>query len=468
MDTVNGRGPTQIIEPHPEGSVVEQPLPGEYGFGEFVIWLGSVADDIPAWGAMPYARDVKLRQFWPSEPVLAGAMFTMVSRYAAFGYTLDGPDRMVKIYNEMLNCAQSGQGWLAFIVPFTIDYLTQDNGGVIEFVRIDNNDPTSPVVTFNHLDSGRCVRTGRVKEPVIYYDRWGKPHLMKWWQVAAVSEMPSPIELMRGIGYCAVTRILRSAQIMRDTGVYRREKISGRFNNAIHLVSGVTSKAIQDALAKQKVMSDSQGLTRYQAPAIVASLDPNAKVEHALLEMASLPDNYDIDKDMKWYITQLSLAFGTDYQEFAPLSGGGMGGGQQGEVLHLKARGKGPKLFMENMETIFNWHGVLPRNVTFSYGDQDSGEDLDKTKVALLRAEERAMRLKSGELTPEIAVRMAIDAGDLDPKYADELIKQINEKLEADKKAAEDQLQLQKDKLDTAKDGMMKSPPAPKVDRGSA
>jgi hypothetical protein len=408
-----------IANPAPprQNGVIKEPLPGEYAFaGDYVLYYASVADEVPQWGMAPMERDIKLREFWPTEPIFAGALFTTASRYAAFGWQLDGPKRTVNEYERMFQSCERGQGWDTMILKFLIDWFTCDNGGFLEVIRFEDK-PESPVATMNHLDSGRCIRTGRKDVPVIYRDRWGRFHDLKWYQVIALAEFPSPIEVMRGIGYCALTRCLRAAQIMRDISIYKHEKVSGRWNRAIWLVSGVTTKSINDVLAQHNAMADSQNLQRYTQPAVLGSLDPNAKVAAEKLELASLPDGFDEEKTFRQYINQLALAFGGDFQDYAPLQGGGLGASAASTTSHVKSRSKGPRLFMSMMEHALNYHGIVPTNLTFKFGDQDIAEDMDNTKLRVMRAEERAMRIKSGELSPEIARQIAVDAGDLDERY---------------------------------------------------
>lgn len=407
--------PISQIDPLVNG-VVRQPPDGDIGFGEYVIAFASLADEFPVWGTAPAARDIKLREFWPTESVLASAVFSTVSRYAGFGWSLKGPNRQVDHYNTMYHSSDRGKGWLSLITKLLIDVFTQDNGGFLEIIRTDD-DPRAPVINLNHLDSGRCIRTGRDFEPVIYRDLFGSSHLMKWYQVITVEEFPSPVESARGMQYCAVTRLLRAAQIMRDISIYKREKVSGRFNRAIHLVGGIQTRTIEDAMATQRAQADTQGLLRYIQPLVVGSLDPTARVSVDTIDLASLPDGFDEDKTMRWYINQLAQAFAGDYQDYAPLPGGNLGTAQQSDVLAEKAKGKGPRLFMSLLEHKFNWHGVMPRNVRFAFGDQDLTEDEQRTKLRVMRAEERKIRIDSGEITTEIARQLAVDAGDLDPAY---------------------------------------------------
>jgi hypothetical protein len=141
------------------------------------------------------------------------------------------------------------------------------------------------------------------------------------------------------------------------------------------LVSGVHKRNIDDAISAQRYEADGMGLTKYLQPLIVAALDPNAHITHEQIDLASLPDGFDEDLAMRWYINQLALAFGADYQDFAPLPGGNLGTSQQSEVLHLKSQGKGAALFMRSVEQIFNRHGIMPRNCKFSFGEQDVAEN---------------------------------------------------------------------------------------------
>jgi hypothetical protein len=404
----------------PTNSVVKEPPKGLMPGNDLIISIASVADDIQPWGTRPAFRDRQLRSFWHTEPILASAIYSTASRYAAFGWHLEGPDRMVNIITRLLHSVEFGKGWITLISKVLIDLFTQDNGAFVEVIRTDNT-PTSPVVSLNHLDANKCVRTGRREEPVIYYDRLMVPHEMKWYQILDFTEFPSPIESMNGMQYCAVTRLLRAAQILRDISIYKREKISGRFTRAVHLVSGVAQKSITDVLDAQQLNATNEALVRYIQPAIIASLDPTATVAVATLNLASLPDGFDEEIAMRWYINQLALAFGSDYQDFAPLPGGNLGTAQQSQTLHLKSRVRGSLLFMRMVEQAFNYQGIMPPTVKFEFGDQDFTENIEDARVKQMRALERKLRLESGEISPQVARLLAVQTGDLDDDMIAEL-----------------------------------------------
>lgn len=399
-------------------SVVEHEPADPVGGPNSIVWyLAAQADTFPRWGQNYRSRDYELRRFWPTESIFASALGSVVQRYAAFGWQLEGPARIANMVSNILHSSEDGKGWIPFITKVLLDLFTQDNGAFAGLSRVDNENPASPVVNMYHLDSAKCFRTGNPITPVYYWDRLGKTHALKWWQVITFEEMPCPIEEYRNQQYCVLTRMLTAAQILRDIAVYKQEKLSGRFHRSIHLVSGVHKRNVDDAIAAQRSESDGMGLTRYLQPLIVAALDPNARITHEQIDLASLPDGFDEDLSMRWYINQLALAFGADYQDFAPLPGGNLGTSQQSEVLHLKSQGKGAALFMRSVEQIFNRHGIMPRNVKFSFGEQDVAENKERAQAKMIRSQDRAMRIASGEITAEVARQEAVDIGDMPASY---------------------------------------------------
>lgn len=416
--TMNGAG--NGVAEALDRSVQVQPRYDDPPRSGLVLQLATVADDMPAWGTSVSRRDRALREFWPTEPVLASAVYSIVARNSAFSWKLDGPPRTVAVTQRILHEADLGGGWLNFMVKVTTDLLTQDNGAFIEIIRSGERE-SDPVIGVAHLDAGRCIRTGRRDWPVIYWDRFGVQHRLAPHQVIIWSEFPSPVETMNGVQMCAVTRVLRAAQLLRDLSIFQREKAAGRNPAALHLVSGVSTKAIEDAIAQHQNFNDQKGLARFSLPVVMASLDPTATISHEQIDLASLPDNFDLDTTMRWYINQLALGLGCDYQDLAPLPGRGIGTGTEALVLAQKSRGKGPALFQKGLEHLFNFHGVLPRNVTFRYDEQDNAADLETSELQKLRAETEEIRIRSGVLTPAAVRQEMLDRGEIAQEVFDAL-----------------------------------------------
>ncbi len=406
----------RIVQQRPWGDGSADSL----GVHSLVLSMASVADDIVPWGNNPKIRDQQLRNFWPTEPVFSSALYNITGRNAAFSWTLEGPPTTVSTVQQIFHEADFGEGWLSFINKVGIDLFTQDNGAFIEIIRATDS-PLSPVIGIAHLDAGSCLRTADPETPLIFTDRRGVMHRMKWYQVIRWAEWPSPIQQMNGVGYAALTRCLRAAQVLRDISVYHREKVGGDTANAIHLVSGMSTQLITDAMADHKNQQAQRGMTRYIAPLVLASVDPTATVSHAQIDLKSLPDGFDPEVAMRWYINQLAMAFGADYQDFAPLPGRALGSGSQSLILHMKSRGKGPALFMKAMEHKFNFHGVMPRNVVFRYDEQDLEEDKEQADLSFTRAQTRQIYLTAGALSVRAVQQQMLDQGEISQEEFDAL-----------------------------------------------
>ena len=400
-----------------QASVIDRPkqrgdLPSSGGYENTLVWMvANVADEIEPWGRFPKKRDFQLRQFYPTESLFSSALGIVTSRNAAFSWYVEGGDRTAARVQRILEDANAGEGWADFIAKISQDLYCQDHAAFVEIVR-EPDVPTGAMVAINHLDAARCWHTGDPKNPVIYLDRLGQYHLLKWWQVVTISEMPTAVEGLYGLQICALSRLLLAAQVTKSITIYKYEKTSGRHARALHLVKGFSTMQLQDALDQMRIRADAQGFLRYVNPFMLGSHDPKAEIGHDTIELASLPDGFSEDTAFKHYIAQIAMAFLSDYQEFAPLPGGNLGTSSQSEVLHMKMRGKGPALFMKLITHAMNTR-ILPNNVEFRFAEPDLEAEKITAEVRGLRAKERRDRIESGEISLEEARQIAADAGDL-------------------------------------------------------
>lgn len=426
--------------------VTQSQTPVAAGPASFVLWIGQMADGFIPWGTSPKARDQQLRNFFPTENLLASALATVCARNAALSWKVSGDDKPAEAGQQMLNNVNNGAGWEDFIVRLSMDLYTTDTGAFVEFVR-DGDSEDSPVVTLNNLDSLRCYPTGDPSFPVIYEDTLGRFHRMPWYNVVQLIEMPtamSPVFLgaYYRLGYCAVTRILRAAQVLKSLATYNDEKLSGRFMRAIHLISGVGDTSVQDAITRAQNIADQSGQSRYIQPAIVGGVDPNAAIGHVQIDLASVPEGWSQSEMIKDYILAISMGLLTDYQEFAPLPGGGLGTATQSETLHAKARGRGPGLFQKLVVRLINQHGALPKGVEFEFDEPDLDADAQRATIALTRAQTRTADMTSGVLDAEAGRQQMLEAGDITQAIYDDLEKRAKEREAQAKQQAADQAKL--------------------------
>jgi hypothetical protein len=390
--------------------------------GYMIFNIASFADTIVPWGNNPALRDQQLRQFYITEPWMASTVAALSARNAAFDWELDGPEETVAIAKEIFDRCDYGEGFGDLRLKVSTDLLTQDNGAFIEIIR-ERFDPSAPILGLAHLDAGRCQRTGRIDYPVVYTDLKGARHKMAWYQIISITDSPSPIENMKGMQECAVSRVLRYAQTTRDIAIMEHEKVSGRFAGALNVVSGINSAMIEDAMAVNSERADNKGQSRYILPAILATLDPTSDPKLITIPLKYLPETWDPEVATRWYIATLALAFGCDYQDLAPLPGGNLGSSQQSEVLHLKSGGKAPKLFMSLFEHHINTK-VLPRTVIFNFVDADVQTEALMSDVMKRRAERFQIYVVAGIISPKIARLMLKDVNELKPEYIEMMAKE--------------------------------------------
>lgn len=412
---VDERAIARSVKVQPTDAPTTTP-PGDTGI---LWWVSDVADTILPWGTKPKARDMELRTFWPTENMFGSALGIVCARNAAFSWNIEGTPAITAKLHDVLTGANMGEGWQDLVVKVSIDLYTQDHGAFVEIVR-EADSPAAPVIGINHLDAYRCWHTGFPEWPVIYQDQRNRYHLLPWYSVVTLAEMPTPVEGRPGLQYCALSRLLRACQIIKNVSVYKEEKTGGRYHGAIHLIKGVTTDEINDAMAKKTPILDQQGLLRYAPPLMVGSIDPKADVGHDTLEIATLPDGWDEEKTFKHYVTQIAMAFLSDYQEFAPLPGGGLGTSAQSEVLHMKTRGKGPGLFMKLLTHALNFK-VLPQGVEFYFDEADLEAEAMEAQLRKTRAETVQIYVSSMVLDAPAARQLLLDAGDIPQEVFDQL-----------------------------------------------
>ncbi len=419
----NGGGEKQVDPAALARSVIETPkAAGESipSLDTSLLWfVAQAASAISQWGRNIKLRDRQLRDFYPTENYFTAGLGTVSARNAAFSWELVGSGAMVRHFQDVFMNANQGEGWHDLIVKTSIDLYTQDNGAFWELVR-PSDSPKAPVIGVNHLDSGECWHTGDPLKPVVYRDKDGKLHLLNWWNVKTFAEMPAPIEKLHGIQLCALTRLLRAAQILQNVTVYEEEKTGGRFQRAIHLIKGISTSEINDALKSVATQADNMGLVKYIQPMMVGNVDPKADVGHDTIELASMPDHFSKEEAVKLYITIIAMAFLSDYQDFAPLPGGNLGTSTQSEILHMKSRGKGPALFMGLISNGVNF-AVLPEGVGFKFAEQDLEADEVQADIRHTRADTRKIDLESGVLTVPAARQQALDKGDISKELFEQL-----------------------------------------------
>ncbi len=406
-----------VVEPAPESL-----LPPGSGW---LLFLSQVAPDaFPKWGTDVKKRDGMLREFITKESFFASALATVQARNSAMRWTVKGPPRTSEACKQMLLQANFGAGWEGFISALTEDLSCQDSGAFIATPHATDSE-RSPVIGIHTLDAARCWPTGNPGYPVIYCDRLGKYHRLRPFEIFQLLELAAAVESpalgpLYRLQRCALTRFLETAQRMRNQAVYMKEKTGGRFQRQIHLVQGVPSQKIEDAIKVVEEEANAQNLSRFIKQTIVGGVDADTPIEVKTIQLAGLPDGFNEKDWQSIYYDALALAFLTDRQEFAPLTGGNLGTSTQSEMLHQKSQGKGPALFQNIVANLINWH-VFPGNVEFVWDERDIQAEKEEAEAFKLKAEGITLLTNpmNQVITPEAARQWLLDQGMLPQEIFD-------------------------------------------------
>lgn len=343
---------------------------------------------LPSWWSE--ARDIALRHFVyrPNNDILAGAVSSMTKKFKAMNWKIEGPLRVVNRYQKVLTTAEFFQGWSFWLGKVLFDYLTQDKGAFTELIGAGNpNGPiVGPVLGMAHLDSQFCQLTGDIEFPVIYNNpKTENSHRLHTTRVAHFVDMPSPSERMYNTGFCSVSRVIGSSEILLKINRYKNEKLDDLPEAGLLIFNNVLPERWKDVKADYHRETRRLGQEHWRNVMTMFGLDPAQPASADLISFSNLPEAFNELESTTTYINILALAFGVDVREFWPMSSGALGTATESEIMHQKARGKGVGEIISMVERVINWK-VLPESATFAFDFKDDQEDLlaadiDKTRA---------------------------------------------------------------------------------------
>lgn len=371
-------------------SIQQRTEAGNFISGYF--WFGTdTADEYdisPWWSAR---RDWDLREFWqkPGNDILQGAVSSMVKKFKSMNWSLQGPERVVNKFQPVLANAEFGAGWSHFLGKVLTDYLTQDKGAFIELIGRGNpaGPIEGPVLGIAHLDSGLCQLTGDPTYPVIFNNtKRGIGHKLHASRVIHIVDMPSPNEAMNDVGFCGVSRVIASSQVLLKLARYKNEKLSDLPPAGMLLLNNISPAKWEDTQANYQRERRSLNQQLWANVMVLLGLDPTQPISAEFLSFAQLPDQFNEEQAINLYVNIVALAFGVDIREFWPASAGPLGTASETLVQHQKAKGKGVGDIITTLERAINWK-VLPSSVEFYFDFQDDEEDKQEADINKVKAE---------------------------------------------------------------------------------
>lgn len=359
---------------------VDTPQQGLYRW-----WFGGPDDGTGIADWWSPGRDEDLRKFWmrPGNDILQGAISSLVKWGTTLPYNLEGPKRRLQQFSYTLAQSEFGQGWSVLISKTLQDYYTQDKGATWELIGGGEPDGIleGPVIGIAHMDAQFVQPTGDPIYPIIYLNpKDGKPHKIHSTRIVRFVDMPSPNELMLGVGFCAVSRVIASSQVLLSLSQYKREKLSDMPEAGLLLLNNVLPNQWEDATSDHQRGRRKLGQELWSNILTLFSIDPAQPATANFVDFASIPEGFDELQSTNIYVNIVALAFGVDPREFWPMTGGALGSARETEVMSQKAKGKGKGDVISMFERAINWH-VLPENIDFEFDNQDDQEDQLKAEI---------------------------------------------------------------------------------------
>lgn len=394
----------------------------------WVINLVTSTNGIPPWGnAMWRERDLKLMDFWPTVPYLAGAIRKAALKHASLSFEIRGGKYTRNVAMRMFQNANFGQGWINFAQGLFINLKTQDNGAFVELIRKGNSEQT-PVIGFANLESAACQRTGDVDYPILYTDpKSGKQHKLAWYQVAILTETSPYINNLNGLQISALSSFLNNAMLLKDFVILEQEQLGGRHLPGLDIISGLSQKNIEQIILDANENADNEGRMRSMKRAIISTIDPTADPKIASLDFKRMPDDWDFDTRIRWLLIDLANCLGIDLQDVSPLFGNNLGTSTQSDNLARSGALSSLKTWQKLLTHLFNneHYKILPRGCEFAFDEVDNAAKLEDAEIKAKQSEYIINLTNAQIITTTVAQQMLQDEGILRDEYL-EMLNQVD------------------------------------------
>lgn len=402
-------------------------------------------------------RDIVLRTTVYKEAMWASAIGIAISKVTASGWEIqaDVPLRTRRAQPLYLNADGSSVGWVSFLAKHLRAFLTTDNGSFVEIVRAKKG-IGSKIVGLRHLDPMRCTRTGDPAIPALYRDRKGRYHELKDYQIMMFSDMPDDAETYFGVGLCAASRAYYAIYKLASIEWFLREKVGGLHPLAIHIVNGLLTTQMSDAVKVAKEETLAKGAVSYMG-AVIMGIPQGETPGLVTIPLAELPDGFNRKEEFDLSILTYADAIGLDVQDLQPLSGQALGTGAQSRVLEEKGKGKGLSSWKQQWVHQNN-EKVLPEATTFAFTERDYGDMLKRAEVSLKRAEVAEKRVSAAITTPAQELQILVDDDEIPREFLPVDATQADVLSDAEKPVSEEQAALQAEDL-TAEQIQMEAEP---------
>lgn len=340
----------------------------------FIWYEAPNGSAVPRWGE--HARDRYLRELYRNQYNWIGqaAVAALTRKVKQVAWVIEGGKNNTAYFQRLLQDAHFKRGWGEFISRLLLDFTTCDYGAYVEIIGRGN--PLMPITSritgIATLDSLRCIPTGNLEYPVIYYSRIsGKMHRMHNTRVHRWVDMPDNDETFHLAGLCSMSRSIALIEQQIPMSKY----LAGVFSDMPPIGVWYNNSGMQDA--QFKAAYDSFQLGRLNGKGGQLHINnPNLlqEAKGQFLPFAQAPEGFNYTEYTEIAVNAFAACFGIDRQDLWPLSGKNAGTATQSDVLMEKSYGMAFGDILSAIERILN-NTVLPENVEFRFEYKDAEKD---------------------------------------------------------------------------------------------
>jgi hypothetical protein len=318
-----------------------------------------------------------------------------------------------------------GRGWTNSFAPkFVWDMLTQDNGAFAQVIGDGRKDkPRKGFYGITALDSQQCRRTSNPIYPVVYTDDDGSRYKLHYTRVMYTSSMPSSRRHRYGVGFCAMSRLINTAQHLWDISTAEQEELGSRPKRRLIIgEQGISNKDLKSAFGMADIQMDNEGLQRYSKSVVIASnvapTSANAiKISVHDLNLAMRGQDKEMSITLAMFLIALALNIPPRWLWPATSTGAtkadaqfqhiaGMGGGI-GNLIQIFVNMLGGDMLADVLgKPIGSQYEVV-----FDY--QDDEQDRQQAEIREIRNKYWASAINTGIIDVRTAREQMLEAGDL-------------------------------------------------------
>lgn len=398
---------------------------------------------IPAYWSR--ARDFKLSEYAKKVDHVSSALSMFVSKTATIPLKVIPRDMSIKAHvkqaddltanlNELSNW---GRGWVDSFAPQMImSFITQDNGMTAEVIGDGKPDKERRgFYGLRYLDASRVQRTSNPIYPIIYWDigpgGTGNRYKMHYTRVMTATSMPSIYAWHNGLGFCAMSRMINTAQHLLDISTMEQEELGSRPKRRLIIgKKGITTQEIVNAFQLADTQMDNQSLSRYSKSVVIGSTTKptaNNEIELDVLDLALALKGDDKERSITLGMFLIALALNIPPRWIWPATSSGA---TKADAMfqHLAGMGGGVGMLLQIFTNMLGGTPLasalgkpVPSHLEVVFDNQDDEQDRSQAEIRKVRAETRNINHTIEAINVRVSREQMLESGDISSQQFDDM-----------------------------------------------